>query len=114
MEITVYALFSIFCYLVYLIVHQMDFREEAVDKILTRLFLGIIFIVLGIMTLKLEYIFSNGQYLSHETVVEDAITNTWQYGLTIIYLLTGFLQIIFATMDGLRYRAEKKQAEVEE
>ncbi len=108
MEVTAYCLFSVFAYLAFFINYT---REEKISQqsILFRLTLGIIFIVLAVMSMKIDIYYIIGGNLTNHP--EDLITNTWQKGLFLIYILIGFGEIAYTIMDGLDYRRKKQEEE---
>jgi hypothetical protein len=113
MEVTLYVLFSIFCFLLFDLSYTIK-RDEWMESVMLKMMAGFLFIVLAIMSLKIEYLFSNGLAMSYTTVVEDAITNDWQRGLFIVYALFGSIQMIYAAVDGMALKAEKNRLKEEE
>jgi len=111
MDILVYALFSVFCFI---LLHHTLKRDElppTVQSIELKLMVGFLFIVLGVMSLQIDYNLPNGSPSSYTPISETAISNMWQRGLVAVYLLFGLIQIPLAIMDSLEWRNNKRKEE---
>jgi glycerol uptake facilitator-like aquaporin len=116
MEITVYVLFSVLVFIIYILKHS---KEDITDKTIVQGFvLFILFWALAISTLKLDWKIPNGSPASYtpvsETVNLTATDNAWMAGLFIIYIGLGMLEIAYVIMDSLEYKAAKEQQKMEE
>jgi hypothetical protein len=115
MEIIAYALFSGFCFLGYFLAHKRDDELITPQTISHRAFLGVLFICLAIMSLKLTYLEPTGTTLTVYSIQVnlDPDSNMWQAGLFLLYIFTGFLEIIYAILDAIDWRQEKRKREEE-
>jgi hypothetical protein len=91
MEITVYILFSIFCFLTYYLSHTIQTRDMKVLKLVS----GALLIGLGFSTLALTYIIPMSTDYGYVTKMEQG----WQLALAGVYATLGFFNIIFAIND---------------
>ena len=114
MEITVYALFTIFCYLMYFIVYAKKDVLGDIDQVLLKLMMGISFMCLALFSMSIEYDLPNGSPASFTPVSEDLITNMWQRGLFLFYMLFGLMQLVWAGLDGKELSRKQKLIREEE
>jgi hypothetical protein len=114
MELTVYVLFSTWCYLLFYITYAKRTELGPYDVVLIKLLMGIMFVALGLFSLKIEIDLPNGSNASFTPISEDVLSNMWQQGLVMMYIMFGFLQMVYAGMDGLTLARMPKKDDLED
>lgn len=93
MEITAYIVYSVLCFLVFLMGNNLQFK----DNKLLRWLAFPLFIGLGVSSLKLEYQFA----LSNQIDMRYLNSNDWQVALLVVYSFIGLYSFLMATLDQL-------------
>jgi hypothetical protein len=114
MEITVYVLFSFFCYMLFYMTYVCRLDMGGRDHVLIKLLMGIMFIALGLFSMKIEYNLPNGSPSSYTPIAMDIITHMWLRALFICYTLLGVMQMAYAGMDGLTLARKPKSDDLED
>jgi hypothetical protein len=109
MEITVYALFSIFTFLLFFITYAKKYDHGGVNNLMLKLFTGFAFMILAVFSMKLDFLLVLGMNVTVYPI--DLITDgyiSWHGLLFLFYFLFGLLQVAFAFLDGKGYVNQKR------